>query len=260
MGALRLGVDIGGTGIKAAPVDIDRGVLIGERRYRATPRPATPQAVASVVSDMTEDLDISGPVGFGYPGVVRQGVTATAANLDPSWVGIDAAALFSHDLAGRQVTVINDADAAGLAEIRFGAGTGQSGVVVMVTLGTGIGTAVFNDSILVPNTEFGHLMMDGTEAEKLASTRAKEQADLNWKQWTGHLLAFLKELERLIWPDFFIIGGGISAEFRSFCESLGTSAPVVAATLGNDAGIVGAAMAVVEFRRAVGDIDRTAGS
>ncbi len=246
----RLGVDIGGTGIKAAPIDIERGVLVGDRLQRKTPRPATPQAVASVVSDMIKDVDIAGPVGFGYPGVVRRGVTVTAANLDPAWVGIDAAALFSHDLEGRPVTVINDADAAGLAEIRFGAGIGRPGVVVMVTLGTGIGTAVFNDSVLVPNTEYGHLVMNGTEAEQLASTRAKEQADLNWKQWTRHLLAFLKELERLIWPDLFIIGGGISAEFRSFCESLRTSAPVVAATLGNDAGIVGAAMAVVDPGRA----------
>ena len=138
--------------------------------------------------------------------------------------------------------MINDADAAGLAEVRFGAGIGRPGVVVMVTLGTGIGTAVFNDSVLVPNTEYGHLMMNGTEAERLASSRAKEQAGLGWKQWTRHLLAFLRELERLIWPDLFVIGGGISAEFRSFCESLHTSAPVVAATLGNDAGIVGAAI------------------
>ncbi len=245
----RLGVDIGGTGIKAAPVDIDRGVLIGDRLYRETPRPATPQAVASVVAEMAGDLDIAGPVGFGYPGVVRRGVTATAANLDPSWVGTDAAGLFSHGLGGRPVTVINDADAAGLAEVRFGAGIRRPGVVVMVTLGTGIGTAVFNDSVLVPNTEYGHLILNGTEAERLASTRAKEQADLTWKQWTLQLLAFLKELERLIWPDLFIIGGGISAEFRSFCESLRTSAPVVAATLGNDAGIVGAAIAFREGER-----------
>ena len=239
----RLGVDIGGTGIKAALVDIERGLLVGDRLHRKTPRPATPQAVASVVADLAGTLAVAGPVGFGYPGVVRRGVTATAANLDPSWVGLDAAALFSHQLGGRPVTVINDADAAGLAEIRFGAGVGHPGVVVMVTLGTGIGTAVFNESVLVPNTEFGHLLIDGTEAEQLASTRAKEQAGLTWKQWTHHLLAFLKELERLMWPDLFIVGGGISAEFRSFCESLRTSAPLLAATLGNDAGIVGAAIA-----------------
>jgi polyphosphate glucokinase len=245
----RLGIDIGGTGIKAAPVDIDRGVLIGDRLHRMTPRPATPQAVASVAAELAGALAINGPVGFGYPGVVKRGVTLTAANLDPAWIGIDAAALLSQDLEGRPVAVINDADAAGLAEIGFGAGVGRPGVVVMVTLGTGIGTAVFNDSVLVPNTEYGHLMMNGTEAEWLASTRAKEQADLAWEHWTRHLLAYLKELERLMWPDLFIIGGGISAEFRSFCESLRTSVPLVAAALGNDAGIVGAAMAFEEGKR-----------
>jgi polyphosphate glucokinase len=174
--------------------------------------------------------------------------------------GADAAALFSQNLGGRPVAVINDADAAGLAEIRFGAGAETEGVVVMVTLGTGIGTAVFNDSDLVPNTEYGHLMMDGTEAEQLASTRAKQQADLSWQKWTRHLLAFLKEIERLIWPDLFIIGGGISAEFRHFCENLRTAAPVVAATLGNDAGIVGAALAVEGVHQVDHFVDGVAGS
>jgi polyphosphate glucokinase len=142
------------------------------------------------------------------------------------------------------VAVVNDADAAGLAEMGFGAGASQSGVAVMVTLGTGIGTAVFVDGTLVPNTESGHLVVGGSEAEQLASTRAKEHAGQSWKQWTTHLLGFLNELERLIWPDLFIIGGGISVEFRRFCERLQTSAPLVAATLGNDAGIVGAAIAM----------------
>lgn len=242
----RLGVDVGGTGIKAARVDLERGELVDDRQYVATPDPATPSAVAVSVADIAEGFDTNGSVGVGFPGVVRHGVTATAANLDPAWIGTDAADLFSQHLRDRPVTVINDADAAGLAEMRFGAGADRAGVVVMVTLGTGIGSAVFVDGTLVPNTEYGHLVIGGTEAEKLASTRAKEEDSQSWRQWTDHLLEFLKELERLIWPDLFIIGGGISAEFRDFCERLRPETPVVPATLGNDAGIVGAAMAIRE--------------
>jgi len=243
---IQLGVDIGGTGIKAAPVDLERGALVGDRQYVATPHPATPAAVAITVAELVHGVGTDGPVGLGFPGVVKHGVTATAANLHPEWIGTNAEKLFSHHLGGRPVAVINDADAAGLAEMGFGAGASQPGVAVMVTLGTGIGTAVFVDGTLVPNTEYGHLFVGGTQAEELASTRAKEHANQSWKQWSTHLLGFLKELERLIWPDLFIIGGGISVEFRRFCERLQTSAPVVAATLGNDAGIVGAAIAVRE--------------
>ncbi|MEE8331026.1 MAG: ROK family protein [Acidimicrobiia bacterium] len=221
-------------------------MLVAKRQRQPTPQPATPVAVASVVAELAGRFDAGGPVGCGFPGVVRHGVIGTAANLDPAWLDTHAATLSSDTLGGRTVNVINDADAAGLAEIRFGAGAGQPGVVVMITLGTGIGTAMFVDGILVPNTEFGHLMMDGTEAERLASTRAKEQNDLDWTQWTGHVLAFVKELERLMWPDMFIIGGGVSAEFQAFCESLRTVTPVAAAALGNDTGIVGAALAVSE--------------
>lgn len=242
----RLGVDVGGTGIKAALVDLERGELVDDRQYVATPNPATPNAVALSVADIAETFDTNGPVGIGFPGVVRHGVTATAANLDPAWISTDAADVFSRHLGDRPVTVINDADAAGLAEMRFGAGTDQSGVVVMVTLGTGIGSAVFVDGKLVPNTEYGHLVIRGTEAEQFASAQAKEQGSQSWRQWTDHLLDFLKELERLIWPDLFIIGGGISAEFREFCERLRPETPVVPATLGNDAGIVGAAIAIRE--------------
>jgi len=241
---IRLGVDVGGTGIKAASVDLERGALVGDRQYVATPHPATPAAVAITVAELVDDVGTDGPVGLGFPGVVKQGVTTTAANLHPDWIGTNAEILFSHHLGGRPVAVVNDADAAGLAEMGFGAGANQSGVAVMVTLGTGIGTAVFVDGTLVPNTEFGHLVVGGSEAEQLASTRAKEHAGQSWKQWTTHLLGFLNELERLIWPDLFIIGGGISVEFRRFCERLQTSAPLVAATLGNDAGIVGAAIAM----------------
>ncbi|HEX6300327.1 MAG TPA: ROK family protein [Acidimicrobiia bacterium] len=250
---IRLGVDIGGTGIKAAPVDLERGVLVGDRRSVATPHPATPARVGVTVAELVDGVGTDGPVGLGFPGVIKEGVVVTATNLHPEWIGANAKSLFSHHLGGRPVAVVNDADAAGLAEMGFGAGAGQSGVAVMVTLGTGIGTAVFVDGTLVPNTEYGHLVVGGTEAEQLASARAKEHDNQSWKQWTTHLLGFLKELERLIWPDLFIIGGGISAEFRFFCERLQTSAPLVAATLGNDAGIVGAAIAIgdcgVESRR-----------
>ena len=254
-----LGVDIGGTGIKAARVDLNRGVLIDDRHSVATPRPATPDAVAAAAADLARGLDSDAPVGFGFPGVVRHGFTATAANLHPDWVGIDAAGLFSRHLGGQSVTVINDADAAGLAEMRHGAGADQTGVVVMVTLGTGIGTAVFSEGMLVPNSEYGHLVLGGIEAEPLASTRAKERDNQSWIHWSGHLLGFLTELERLIWPDLIIIGGGISAEFHRFCKGLDTSAPVMAANLGNDAGIVGAAIAPRENGLAIDRSRRSGG-
>jgi polyphosphate glucokinase len=241
-----LGIDIGGTGVKAALVDLERGLLVSDRHTAPTPRPARPQAVAETAADLVRAIGTGAPAGFGFPGVVQHGVTATAANLHPDWVGLDACELFSLHLGRRPVTVMNDADAAGLAEMRHGAGMGHDGVTVMITLGTGIGTAVFTDGILVPNSEFGHLIIDGVEAEHLASSSAKERRQQDWRQWSGHLSSFLKELERLIWPDLIIIGGGISAEFRRFCSSLDTSARAVPARLGNDAGIVGAAMAMRE--------------
>ncbi len=246
-----VGVDIGGTGIKAALVDLDRGILVGARRTAATPRPATPEAVAEQAAELVLAIGSPVHVGFGFPGVVRRGVTETAANLHPDWIGLDACELFSHHLGGRPVAVMNDADAAGLAEMRHGAGKGHAGVAVMVTLGTGIGTAVFTEGRLVPNSEYGHLIIDGVEAERVASTRAKERHEQDWHQWSGHLSVFLRELDRLLWPDVFIIGGGISAEFHRFCASLDTSAPAVPAVLGNDAGIVGAAIAIRESGRPI---------
>lgn len=238
-----LGVDIGGTGIKAAPVDIDSGALTAARRALATPRPADPEAVAAAVAELIVDLDPGGPIGVGFPGVIRRGVVHTAANLEPSWIGLEAAALFARNLGERPMVVLNDADAAGLAETRFGAGAAIPGVVVTVTLGTGIGTAVFNNGVLLPNTEFGHLVVDGAQAEDLASARAKQRESATWRHWAGHLQDFLTALERLVWPDLFIIGGGISAEFHRFCSHLHTDTPLRVAALGNDAGIVGAALA-----------------
>ncbi len=241
-----MGVDIGGSGIKAAPVDVGTGTLTEPRRKLATPRPATPDSVALAVSDLAGGFDSVGPIGVGFPGVVRRGYVGTAANLEPSWIGLDAATLLSSSLSKRPVVTINDADAAGLAEVRFGAAQGVLGVVVTVTLGTGIGTAVFNNGVLAPNTEYGHLVIAGVEAERLASGRARNAEDMGWRHWTRHLEEFLITLERLIWPDLFIIGGGISAEFDRFCADLHVDTPIRAASLGNDAGIVGAALAAAE--------------
>ncbi len=238
-----VGVDIGGTGIKVATVDTATGTLSSPRKRAATPRPATPEATAFVVAELVAEVGVEGPIGAGFPGVVQRGVAATAANLDPSWVGVDVAALLSDHMGARPVSVINDADAAGLAEIRFASGAEQTGVVVMITLGTGIGTAIFNDGILVPNAEFGHLVIGSAEAEKFASGGAKDRPGSTWEHWTGHLEDFLRELEHLLWPELFVIGGGISSEFRRFCAGLNTRTSVIAATLGNDAGIVGAALA-----------------
>ncbi len=236
-----IGVDIGGTSIKVAPVDLETGRLSRSVDRAPTPRPATPGSLVEVVADLVGETMPAATVGVGFPGVVRDGVVSTAANLDPSWVGRDVVSMLSDRLDVRCVAAINDADAAGLAEMRFGSGRDTRGVVVTVTLGTGIGTAVFNDGVLVPNSEYGHLMIDGTEAEDLASGHARDS--LPWEHWGRHLEVVLREFERLIWPDLFIIGGGISAEFRQFCASLDIRTPVVAAAMGNDAGIVGAALA-----------------
>jgi len=235
-----LGIDIGGTGIKVARVDVERGVLISERRRLPTPQPASPEAVVAAAARLAGSWD--GPVGVGFPGVVRRGRIATAANLDDSWIGTDAADLISQKFGGARVGVVNDADAAGLAEVRFGAGAAVPGVVMMVTLGTGIGTALFNDGVLFPNAELGHLALRGTEAEKIASGKVKTDENLSWEHWTEHLLEVLREFERLLWPDLFIIGGGISKKFRRYCEGLQVRTRVLPAALGNDAGIVGAAL------------------
>lgn len=237
-----IGVDIGGTSIKVAPVDLETGRLSRTADRAPTPRPATPNNLIEVVADLVGEMPTQlTTVGVGFPGVVRDGVVSTAANLDLSWVGRDVQSMLADRLNARRVTVINDADAAGLAEMRFGSGRDAQGVVVTVTLGTGIGTAVFNDGVLVPNSEYGHLMIGNTEAEDLASGQVRNS--LSWEHWGHHLEIVLRQLERLIWPDLFIIGGGISAEFHRFCAGLDTQTPVVAAAMGNDAGIVGAAIA-----------------
>jgi len=238
-----LGVDIGGTGIKAAPVDVTTGTLVAERVKLATPHPAEPGAVAAIVRDLVTGFGWKGPAGVTFPGVTTDGITRTAPNLDPAWIGMDARALLGKAV-GLQVTMINDADAAGMAEMKFGAGAGRRGTVLMLTFGTGIGSALFIDGILVPNTEFGHIEIRGKDAERRASEHAKELHDLSWETWAGRVDEYLAHMEALLSPALIIVGGGISRKSDKFLPLLtGLTAPVVPAAMHNDAGIVGAAMA-----------------
>jgi len=240
-----LGIDIGGSGMKAAPVDLDTGKFVTDRLKIATPRPAVPDAMADVVKQLTTSFSWSGPVGITFPGVVTDGVTRTAANLDRKWIGVDAAALLGR-ATGSQVRVLNDADAAGVAEMTFGTGVGQPGTVLMLTFGTGIGSALFADGVLVPNTEFGHIEIRGHDAETRASERAKELHDMSWGKWAGRVDEYLQHIEALLSPDLIIVGGGISKQSEKWVPRLtGIRARVVPAALLNDAGIIGAAMATV---------------
>jgi polyphosphate glucokinase len=238
-----LGIDIGGTGIKAAPVDTAAGTLLASRRKLDTPSPASPDAVADVVAQLVKDFGWSGKAGITFPGVVVEGVIRTAANLDHAWIGVDAATDFG-TATGLDVTVLNDADAAGVAEMRFGAGKAERGTILMLTLGTGIGSALFTAGVLVPNTEFGHVEIRGKDAEKRASEHAREADDLSWGAWAGRVDEYLEHMERLLSPDLIIIGGGVSRKSDKFLPRLtGLRARIVPAAMLNDAGIVGAAMA-----------------
>ncbi|MER7043510.1 polyphosphate--glucose phosphotransferase [Streptomyces jumonjinensis] len=238
------GVDIGGSGIKGAPVDLERGELTQERHKVLTPHPATPDAVADGVAEVVKNFAWTGPVGITFPGVVTGGITRTAANVDQGWVDLDAAKLLSERLDGVEVTLLNDADAAGVAEMTFGAGRGRKGTVMLLTLGTGIGSAVFIDGRLVPNTELGHLELNGREAEKHASTKAKEDEGLSWQHWARRVQKYLAHVEMLFSPELFIIGGGVSRKADKFLPHIeGIRAEIVPAELQNNAGIVGAAMA-----------------
>jgi polyphosphate glucokinase len=237
-----LGIDIGGTGIKGAPVDVETGQLAAERFRIDTPQPSVPNAVADVVAQIAAHFSYKGPAGVTFPAVVKHGVTYTAANVDRSWIGTNAGELFSRHVGG-PVTVVNDADAAGVAEMRFGAGKDRKGVIILVTLGTGIGSAVFLDGQLLPNSEFGHLMIRGKAAEKRAAEKVRVEKKLSWKQWAKRISEFLNEMERLFSPDLFIIGGGISKKSEKFFPYLTTKTEViiVPAQMRNDAGIIGAA-------------------
>jgi len=236
-----LGIDIGGTGIKGAPVDIDKGVLVSERYRIRTPEPATPDAVADVVAELAAHFDWKGPLGCTFPAVIKGGVAHTAANVDKAWIGTNAAQLFT-DRSGCPSRVINDADAAGVAEMHFGAGKGKAGTIFMLTFGTGIGSAIFTNGLLVPNTELGHMDIRGKEAEHRASDKARRDDGINWSKWAERVTEYLNVLEALFWPDLFIIGGGVSKKPQKFLDNLKTRTPVVPAELQNEAGIVGAAM------------------
>ncbi|MEU6306152.1 MULTISPECIES: polyphosphate--glucose phosphotransferase [Streptomyces] len=242
------GLDIGGSGIKGAPVDLDRGDLAQERFKVLTPQPATPDGVADGVKQVVEHYGWTGPVGLTFPGVVTDGSTIrTAANVDKSWIDTDARALFSDRLGGHPVTVVNDADAAGVAEMHFGAGRGRKGTVILLTFGTGIGSALFVDGRLVPNTELGHLELHGHDAEKRASSKAKEDEDLSWEHWAHRVRKYLAHVEMLFSPELFIIGGGVSRKAQKFLPYIeDIKAEIVPAQLQNNAGIVGAAMHAAE--------------
>ncbi|MEY2421204.1 MAG: polyphosphate glucokinase [Acidimicrobiaceae bacterium] len=242
-----MGVDIGGTGIKGAPVDIDKGELAGERFRILTPHPATPKAVADVVGEVVEHFDWKGPVGATFPAVVKDGITLSAANVDKEWIGANADQIFTDRLA-MPVTVLNDADAAGLAEMRFGAGRDRSGVVIVVTLGTGIGCGLFLDGKLVPNAELGHIEIDGKDAETMAADSVRERKELSWKKYAGRVELYIRRLDALLWPDLIIIGGGASKKAEKFLPLIDVRPQVVAAALQNEAGIVGAALAAADAR------------
>jgi polyphosphate glucokinase len=237
-----LGIDIGGSGIKGALVDVEKGILSAPRHRIATPQPATPKAVAATVAELAAHFSWQGPIGCGFPAVIRRGMACTAANVDPGWIGTQAEALFAA-ATGSKVRVANDADVAGMAEMRYGAGQGRDGVVLVVTLGTGIGTALFVDGKLVPNTELGHVEIKGRDAETWAAESAREREDLSWKKWAKRVDAFLEHMRAYLWPELVIIGGGVSKKHKKFIPLLKVDTEVVPAQLLNEAGIVGAAVA-----------------
>ena len=240
-----LGIDIGGTGIKGALVDVNHGKLSTERHRIPTPQPATPQAVAKTVQALVDYFDWKGPVGCGFPAAIQRGVVRTAANVSDAWIDCNAERLL-RDQTGLPFTVINDADAAGMAEMRFGAGKKAEGVVMMVTLGTGIGTALFSDGVLMPNTELGHLEMKSMEVEHYASNAVRKNENLDWSTWAGRVDEVLKLYSDLLWPDLFIIGGGVSKKSEHFFPLLSSKVPFVAAKKKNEAGIIGAAVYCAE--------------
>lgn len=243
-----LGIDIGGSGIKGAPVDVTTGIFTQERYRLSTPQPSRPEAVASVVADVVKYFQWTGPVGCTFPAITRRGVVYSAANVDKGWVGKDGQTLLS-EKTGCPLVLLNDADAAGIAEMQFGAGSGQMGVVILLTLGTGIGSAIFINGVLFPNTELGHIEIRGKDAELRASDRVRTEKELSWEKWAERLNEYLQKVEFLFSPDLFIIGGGVSKKHEKFLPLLSTQARVLPAQLFNDAGIVGAALAAKTLMR-----------
>ena len=238
-------MDIGGSGIKGCLVDLDEGLLAGERLRIETPQPSLPDPVCEVVSQIVDSFGWTGRIGVTFPGVMKHGVAHTAANMDKSWIGTDLAASVARLIPG-EVETLNDADAAGIAEMRYGAGRDQGGVVLMLTFGTGIGSALFIDGVLVPNTEFGHIEVDGEDGEKRASAAAREREELSYPHWAKRVDRYLDVLEASLWPDLIIVGGGVSKKAHKWVPLLSTRTTVVPAQLQNDAGIVGAALAAAE--------------
>jgi polyphosphate glucokinase len=244
-----LGIDIGGSGIKGAPVDLKKGEFAKDRLKIATPQPATPEAVAQVVDQIVDDFEEEtggSPIGVTVPAVVIRGTVLSAANIDPSWIDTDAEALIKEH-TGRSVTVLNDADAAGLAELHFGAAKGEHGLVIVTTLGTGIGSALIHDGTLIPNSELGHLEIDGYDAEDRAASSVKENEGLSWDEWIERLQRYYETIEMLFSPDLIVVGGGVSRDSDKFLPKLRLRAPIVPAELRNKAGIIGAAHRAVDL-------------
>ena len=241
-GSSGFGIDVGGSGIKGAPVDLERGALAAERVRIATPQPATPDAVCDVIAQVLEQAGApGGTFGLTLPAVVMHGVVRTAANIDEAWIGTDVAALVE-ERTGRRPAVVNDADAAGVAEARYGAARDIPGTVLVLTLGTGIGSALLLDGRLVPNTELGHLELDGVVAEHQASDSARDREELSWQQWASRVERYLRHVDRLLWPDLVVLGGGVSKKSDKWLHLLDVRPPLRAAALRNEAGIVGAAL------------------
>jgi polyphosphate glucokinase len=244
------GIDVGGSGIKGAPIDTATGELLEERVRIKTPQPATPEAIVKTAVEVVSEAGWQGTVGCGFPAVVKDGVLRTAANVDKAAIGFDLRAALQKEL-DTQVSVVNDADAAGLAEMRWGAGKDQNGVVLMLTLGTGIGTALFVGGRLVPNTELGHIEVRGKDAEHRASDNARKRDDLNWKHYAERLDEYLHRIEDLFWPDLIVVGGGISKKSDKYFPHITARTKVVRAVMQNNAGIAGAALAGLPERTAV---------
>ena len=243
------GIDIGGSGIKGAPVDLGNGVFAAERLRIPTPAPATPEAVADVVAEIVASFGRGAggrAVGVTFPAVIQHGVARTASNVDRSWIGTDVDALLTERL-GRPVHLVNDADAAGYAEVRYGAARGVPGVVFLATLGTGIGSALIVDGTLVPNTELGHIELNGHDAETRAADSVREREALSWEKWAKRLQDYFSAVEALLWPDLIVVGGGVSKKFERFLPLLNLRAPIVPAQLLNDAGIIGAALLAAQL-------------
>lgn len=240
------GIDIGGSGIKGARVNLETGEFIGDRIKILTPKPATPDAVAATVKEIVDQAEWDGPVGIAMPSVIQDQVAHSAANIDPSWIDVNVHDLYSNVLGHENITVLNDADAAGIAEVRYGDPQAREGAVILLTFGTGIGSAMLINGTLFPNTELGHILLGDKEAEHIASSAAKDREELGFGKWSKRVSKVMKEYERLLNPSLFIVGGGISRKAHKWVPRLDIKTPVVAAQLRNQAGIAGAALAVTE--------------